>query len=80
MWEASLCIWVGNTCTTNNKKTRKMGEIRENIGMKKPLRKKVVGSRLQWAGHIQGMSEERLKKRAWKTEEGGRRKKGRSKL
>ena len=42
--------------------------------------KKVVGSRLRWAGHIQRMSEERLTKRERKTEEDDRRRRGRPKL
>ena len=33
-----------------------------------------MGRRLRWAGHIQRLSEERLTKRAWETEEGDRRK------
>ena len=42
--------------------------------------KKVVWSRLRLAGHIKRMSEERLTKRAGKTEVGGRRRRGRPKL
>ena len=55
-----------------------MEELRKEIRMKGHLRMKivgrmkVVGRRLRWAGHIQRMSEERLIKRAWKIEEGGR--------
>ena len=50
-----------------------MKELREEIGMKKHLKMKVVGSRMRWAGHVQRMGEDRLSKRAWKAEEGGRR-------
>ena len=32
---------------------KKMGEVREEIGMKKHLRMKVVGSRLLWTGLVQ---------------------------
>ena len=39
---------------------------REEIGMNKHHRMKVVGSRLRWAGHTERMNEERLTKRAWK--------------
>ena len=35
-----------------------MGELREEIGMKKHLRMKEAGSRLRWTGHTQRMSEE----------------------
>ena len=45
---------------------------------KKHLKTKLVGSRMRRAG--QRMGEDRLSKRAWKTEEGGRRRRGRPKL
>ena len=48
--------------------------------MKKHLKTKVAGSRMRWAGHVQRMGEDRLSKREWKAEEGGRRKRGRPKL
>ena len=35
-----------------------MKELREEIGMKKHLKIKVVGSRMRWAGHVQRMSED----------------------
>ena len=35
---------------------------------------------MRWVGHVQSMGEDRLSKRAWKAEEGGRRRRGRSKL
>ena len=56
-----------------------MKELRETIGMKKHLKMKVVGSRMRWAGHVQRNGENRLSTRAWKAEEGGRRRRGRSK-
>ena len=37
-------------------------ELREEIGMKKHLKMKVVGSRMRWAGHVQRMGEDR---RGW---------------
>ena len=46
-----------------------MKKSRKEIGMKKHLKIKVVGSRTRWAGHVQRMGEDRLSKRAWKTEE-----------
>ena len=57
-----------------------MKELREEIGMKKHLKMKVAGSRMIWAGHMQRMGEDRLSKRTWKAEEGGRRRRGRPKL
>ena len=53
-----------------------MKELREDIGMMM----KVVRSRMRWAGHVLRMGEDRLSKRAWKAEEGGRRRTGRPKL
>ena len=38
---------------------------------------KVVGRRLRWAGNLQRMSGERLTERAWETEEGGKKRRGR---
>ena len=35
---------------------------------------------MRWAGHVQRMRKDRLSKRAWKAEEGGRRIRGRPKL
>ena len=57
-----------------------MKELRVEIVMKKHLKMKVAGSRMRWTGHVQRMGEDRLSKRAWKAEEGGRRRRGRPKL
>ena len=48
--------------------------------MTKHLNIKVIGSRLQWAGHIERISEERWTERALETEKGGRRRRGRPKI
>ena len=71
--------WVQRICKVTQKDRRKMKED-EEIGMKKHLKMKVVGSKMRWAGHVQRMDEERLSKRALKAEEGGRRRRGRPKL
>ena len=70
--------WVRKICKETQKDRRKMMELRDRH--EKHLKMKVVGSRMRWAGHVQRMSEDRLSKRAWKAEEGGRRRRGRSKL
>ena len=49
------------------------GGITSGDWNKQSAKKELVGSRLRWAGHILGMSEEQLTKGAWATEEGGRR-------
>ena len=46
-----------------------MGELREEIGTKEHLKRKLVRSRLQWAGHVHRMVEKKLPKRAWEAEE-----------
>ena len=91
----SLCVymWVGTTCADSDSDTgREATGSREQLGSennvklnqnkkkRRHLRMKVVEIRLRWAGHTQGMNEERLTKRAWKTEQGGRRRTGRPKL
>ena len=71
--------WVRRICKVTQEDRRKMKELRDEIGIKKHLKMKVVGSRMRWAGHVQRMDEDRLSKRAWKAEEGDRRR-GRPKL
>ena len=39
--------------------------MREEIGMTKRMKRKVVGSRLRWVGHIQRIKEDRLTKNEW---------------
>ena len=65
--------WVRRICKVTKEDRRKMEELREEIGMKKHLKMKVAGSRMRWAGHVQSMGEDRLSKRPWEAEEGGRR-------
>ena len=62
------------TCTKNNwvrKKARVMRadrrrivELREETGVQRSLTERLVGSRLQWAGHVDRMADDRLPKRA----------------
>ena len=63
--------WVRRICKVKQEDRRKMKEFREEVGMKKHLKMKVVGSSMRWAAHVQRMSEDRLSKRAWKA--GGKR-------
>ena len=65
--------WVQRICKVTQEDRRKMKALREEIGMKTHLKMKVAGSRMRWAGHVQNMGEDRQSKRAWKAEEGGRR-------
>ena len=36
---------------------RRMGELRVEFGVKVSLKKKLVRSRLSWAGHVEGMGD-----------------------
>ena len=56
-----------------------IGTLKEDIGITKHPRMKIVWRRLRWAGHIQRTSEKRLTMKALKTEEGGRRRRGKPK-
>ena len=51
----------------------------EEMGIKKHTRK-MKGSRLRWDARVHRMNEERLTKSEWKSEEGGRMRRGRPTL
>ena len=50
-----------------------MVELREETGVQWSLTESLVRSRLQWAGHVERMADERLPKRAAELREQGRR-------
>ena len=54
--------------------------LREETGVKKSLTERLVRSRLQWAGQIERMADDRLRKRATQLREQGKRRRGRSSL
>ena len=68
--------WVRRIC----KVTQEDERIERRDWHEKTPKMKVAGSRMKWSGHVQRMGEDRLSKRAWKAEEGGRRRRGRPKL
>ena len=55
----------GSFCNTKNTQiilnTRK---LREETGVQRSLTERLVRSRLQWAGHVERMADDRLPKRA----------------
>ena len=55
---------------------RRMVELREEIGVQRSLTERLVRSRLQWAGHVERMADDRLQKRAAQLREQGRRRRG----
>ncbi len=57
-----------------------MVELREETGMQMSLTERMVGSRLQWAGHVERMADDRVPKRAVELREDGRRRRGRPRL
>ena len=57
-----------------------MMELREETGVQRSLTERLVRSRVQWAGHVERMADDRLPKRAAEFREQGRRRRGRPRL
>ena len=57
-----------------------MVELREETGVQRSLTERLVRSRLQWAGHVERMADDRLSKRAAELREQGRSRRGRPRL
>ncbi len=57
-----------------------MVELREDTGVQRSLTERLVRSRLQWAGHVERMADDRLQKRAAELRVQGRRRRGRPML
>ena len=57
-----------------------MVELREDSGIQMILTERIMRSRLQRAGHVERMADDRLPKRAAVLREQGRRRRGRSML
>ena len=57
-----------------------MVELREETGGQRSLTERLVRSRLQWAGHVERMADNRLPKRAAELREPGRMRRGRPRL
>ena len=55
-------------------------ELREETGVHRSLTERLVRSRLQWAGHVERMADDRLPKTATELREEGRRKRGSPRL
>ena len=52
-------------------------ELREETEVQRSLTERLVRSRLQWAGHVESVAEDRLPKRAAELREQGRRRRRR---
>ena len=72
--------WVRKIARVTRADRRRMVELREETGVQWSLTERLVRSRLQWAGHIERMADERLPKRAAELREQGRRRRGRPRL
>ena len=65
--------WVRKIARVTRADRRRMVELREETGVQRSLTERLVRSRLQWAGHVERMADDRLPKRAAELREQGRR-------
>ena len=65
---------------SNEGRLAKMVELREETRVKRSLTERLVRSRLQLAGHVERMADDRLPKRAAELQEQGRRRRRRPRL
>ena len=72
--------WVRKIARVTRADRRRMVELREETGVQRSLTERLVRSRLQWAGHVERMADDRLPKRAAELCEQGRRRRGRPRL
>ena len=69
--------WVRKIARVTRADRRRMVEL---TGVQRSLTERLVRSRLQWAGHVERMADDRLPKRAADLREPGRRRQGRPRL
>ena len=72
--------WVRNIARVTRADRRRMVELREETGVQRSLTERLVRSRLQWAGHVERMADDRLPNRAAESSEQGRKRRGRPRL
>ena len=72
--------WVQKIARVTRADRRRMVELREVTGVQRSLTERLVRSRLQRAGHVERMEDDRLPKRAAELREEGRRRRGRPRL
>ena len=72
--------WVQKIARVARADKRRMVELREETGVQRSLTERLVRSRLQWAGHVERMADDRLPKRAAELREQGRSRRGRPRL
>ena len=59
---------------------KRMVELRQETGVQRSLTERLVRSKLQWAGHVERMADDRPQKIAAELCEEGRRRRGRPRL
>ena len=57
-----------------------MVEVRDDTGVQRSLAERLVRSRLQWAGHVERIADDRIPKSAAELREQGSRRRGRPRL
>ena len=72
--------WVRKIARVTRADRRSFVELREETGVQRSLTERLVRSRLQCAGHVERMADDRLPKRAAELREQGRRRRGRPRL
>ena len=72
--------WVRKIARVTRADRRRMVELREEMGVQRSLTERLVRSRLQCAGHVERMADDRLPKRAAELCEQGRKRRGRPSL
>ena len=72
--------WVRRIAEVKRMDRMRMGELREEVGIKKCLMGRLVKSRMKWAGHVERMKEDRLPWMAYVYQERGKRKRGRPRM
>ena len=56
--------WIRRIVAVNRVDKGRIDELTEEVGVKESFKKKLVRSRLKWAGHVERMGDEKLAKRA----------------
>ena len=64
--------WARKIARVTRADRRRMVELREETGMQRSLTERLARSRLQWAGHVERMADDRVPKIAAQLREEGR--------
>ena len=56
--------WIRRNVVLKRTDNRRMDELKVEVGVTETFKKKLVRSRLKWAGHVERIRDEQLTKRA----------------